>query len=170
MDRMNDPEVVRREYANEDGLAARRSIYAGAEGVDTNDALVDLLLSGPHAAAVTNAADHLSELSELIGVEGGFVRSFSLENGPEILGRSFRDMAVHDVRGVVTFPDSGAARVRQLADPVQAPRGKRARAFGTTATGKPPQRDLGRQQVAGRLVVLAVRSVISSRSGPFFAP
>ena len=110
MDRMNDPEVVRREYANEDGLAARRSIYAGAEGVDTNDALVDLLLSGPHAAAVTNAADHLSELSELIGVEGGFVRSFSLENGPEILGRSFRDVAVHDVRGVVTFPDSGAAR------------------------------------------------------------
>lgn len=201
--RLNDPDVVAREYASEDGLAARRAIYhaGGAHGPDTNEVLVDLLLAGSHAAvlevgcgpgllaerlrlehgvlvkaldisermvelarergveavagdvqslpfedesfdavlaawmlyhvpdidlgvreiwrvlrpggrllAVTNGADHLRELSELIGIEGGFTRTFSGENGTEILGRSFAGVVVHDVRGTVTFPDSDAVR------------------------------------------------------------
>ena len=36
--RLNDPEIVRAEYATEEGLRARRSVYDGAAGRDTVDA------------------------------------------------------------------------------------------------------------------------------------
>lgn len=42
--RLNDPGDVRREYATEKGLLARSSIYAGSEGTNANDVLVDAIV------------------------------------------------------------------------------------------------------------------------------
>jgi SAM-dependent methyltransferase len=39
--RLDDPEVVRREYASEAGLEARASVYSGLRGVDAGDVALD---------------------------------------------------------------------------------------------------------------------------------
>jgi SAM-dependent methyltransferase len=52
MDRLNDPAVVRREYATEDGLLARASIYDGSHGEDANDVLVAMVLEQEPSAVL----------------------------------------------------------------------------------------------------------------------
>ena len=41
--RLDDPEIVEREYASEDGLRARASVYQGIAGPDAHDAVVDAI-------------------------------------------------------------------------------------------------------------------------------
>ena len=41
--RLDDPEIVRREYAIEDGLRARASVYEGIAGPDARDAVVEAI-------------------------------------------------------------------------------------------------------------------------------
>ncbi len=49
MARLDDPDVVRREYATETGLLTRRAAYEGSEGVDPHDVLIEAIVEGPHA-------------------------------------------------------------------------------------------------------------------------
>ena len=42
--RLDDPELVRHEYATEDGLRARASVYQGVSGRDAKDLVVDAIL------------------------------------------------------------------------------------------------------------------------------
>ena len=48
MPRLDDPDVVTREYATETGLLTRRRAYADSEGIDANDVLIEAIVEGPH--------------------------------------------------------------------------------------------------------------------------
>ena len=41
--RLDDPEIVEHEYATEDGLRARASVYQGIAGPDARDAVIDAI-------------------------------------------------------------------------------------------------------------------------------
>ena len=60
---LNDPELVRREYASEAGLEARRSLYENREGPDPRDALWDAIVqSAPrHVLEVGPGPGEVSE-------------------------------------------------------------------------------------------------------------
>lgn len=68
-----------------------------------------VLRPGGRLVAVTNAADHLLELWQLVGVERNPL-PFGAENGEELLLRRFAAVARHDVEGTTTFPDASAVR------------------------------------------------------------
>lgn len=69
--------------------------------------LARVLRPGGRLVAVTNGADHLRELRELLGVER-LPSGFSGENGAELLGRHFARVERRDLTGWVTFPDRAA--------------------------------------------------------------
>lgn len=69
--------------------------------------LARVLRPGGRLVAVTNGADHLRELRELVGV-GRLMSGFTGENGAEILNRHFAHVERRDVTGWVTFPDRAA--------------------------------------------------------------
>ena len=197
---LDDPAFVREQYADESGLEARRSIYAGAEGpdarevafaavaerspardlevgcgpgeladrisrelaadvvaVDTSERMVALarargvralvgdvqalpfedasfdcalaawmlfhvpdldrglaelarvLQPGGRLVAVTNAAEHVAEIWNLVGVER-VPLSFGRENGEELLRSHFASVERRDVDGRVKVRDSDAIR------------------------------------------------------------
>ena len=66
--------------------------------------LTRVLCPGGRLVAVTNGADHLRELRELVGVER-LSFGFSGENGASILNRYFAHVERRDISGWVTFPD-----------------------------------------------------------------
>lgn len=73
--------------------------------------LARVLRPGGRLVAVTNGIDHFAELWRLVGreVSGPRLR-FRAENGAELLGCHFADVARHDLRAPVTFPDDDAVR------------------------------------------------------------
>jgi SAM-dependent methyltransferase len=68
-----------------------------------------VLRSGGRLVAVTNAADHLLEVWQLVGAESQPL-AFGAENGEELLGRHFGRVERRDVEGTTTFPDASAVR------------------------------------------------------------
>jgi SAM-dependent methyltransferase len=68
-----------------------------------------VLRPGGRLVAVTNAADHLLEVWQLVGVEHAPL-SFGAENGEELLRRHFAAVERHDVVGTTTFPNASAVR------------------------------------------------------------
>lgn len=69
--------------------------------------LARVLRPGGKLVAVTNRVEHLHELRELLGGEFP-TRSFSDENGPELLLRSFARVEERDAGGWINFPDRAA--------------------------------------------------------------
>ena len=125
--KLNDPRLVRDEYASEQGLEGRRAAYRYAEGPDApqmafdavavwmlyhvpdvDRALAELarvLVPGGRLVAVTNAPDHLHELRELLGVpRRGVFHPFSGANGAELLRRHFARVEARDGAGTIRFP------------------------------------------------------------------
>jgi SAM-dependent methyltransferase len=66
--------------------------------------LARVLRPGGRLVAVTNADDHLRELSDLAGFDAPPELTFRSENGAEILGRSFAEVDRRDAFGSVTIP------------------------------------------------------------------
>ncbi|HLM34311.1 MAG TPA: class I SAM-dependent methyltransferase [Gaiellaceae bacterium] len=60
---------------------------------------------GGALVAVTNSADHLRELRELISYRGGFESTFSRENGEEHLRRHFARVEQRDIDATVIVRD-----------------------------------------------------------------
>jgi SAM-dependent methyltransferase len=69
-----------------------------------------VLRPGGRLVAVTNAADHLTELWQLVGVER-IPHAFGRETGEERLARHFATVERRDLDGTVTLPDADAARI-----------------------------------------------------------
>jgi SAM-dependent methyltransferase len=79
---------------------------------DLDSALAEIgrvLVPGSRLVAVTNSADHLSELFALVGGRT-WDSSFPSEDADEILGRHFTRVERRDVHGWVVFPDADAAQ------------------------------------------------------------
>jgi SAM-dependent methyltransferase len=91
-------------------VAAWMLYHAG----DLDRALAELarvLRSGGRLVAVTNAVDHLRELTELAGVpELNRATRFRSENGEDALRRHFRHVERRDVRGWVIMDDDAVRR------------------------------------------------------------
>ncbi|MDX6439768.1 MAG: hypothetical protein QOF45_2351 [Gaiellaceae bacterium] len=68
-----------------------------------------VLRPGGRLVAVTNAADHLLEVWQLVGAEHAPL-PFGAENGEELLRRHFARVERRDVEGTTTFPDASAVR------------------------------------------------------------
>jgi SAM-dependent methyltransferase len=68
-----------------------------------------VLRPGGRLVAVTNAADHLLEVWQLVGAENDPL-VFGAENGEELLRRHFARVERRDVEGTTTFPDASAVR------------------------------------------------------------
>jgi SAM-dependent methyltransferase len=68
-----------------------------------------VLVSGGRLVAVTNSADHLVELFELVGGRT-WDASFPAEDASEILGRHFKRVERRNAHGWVVFPDADAAQ------------------------------------------------------------
>ena len=68
-----------------------------------------VLVPGGRLVAVTNGADHLSELFDLVGGRA-WVSSFAAEEADEILGRHFGRVVRRDAHGWLVFPDVEAAQ------------------------------------------------------------
>ncbi len=68
--RLDDPEVVRREYASEAGLRARASVYRGLAGPDVLELVVDAILSGA-PRRVLEVGCGWGELAARLGREPG---------------------------------------------------------------------------------------------------
>jgi SAM-dependent methyltransferase len=68
--RLNDPQLVREEYASEAGLEARRSIYVAREGPDARDEAF-LTIAALEPTTVLEVGCGPGELSERIGRELG---------------------------------------------------------------------------------------------------
>lgn len=92
--------------------------------------LARVLRPGGRLVAVTNSADHLRELRELIDYPGGFEDTFSRENGEERLGRHFAKVERCDADGIVTvrererlvaYQQSLTVRTRPIPDDVELP-------------------------------------------------
>jgi SAM-dependent methyltransferase len=98
--------------------------------------LARVLVPGGRLVAATNAADHLIEMFELVGLER-LELPFGAENGEEHLSRHFARVRRYDADGTVTFRDAeqirsyllssarlwgGAERVPELAEPLVARR------------------------------------------------
>ena len=71
--------------------------------------LARVLRPAGRLVAVTNAADHLAELWNLVGVER-LPLSFGRENGEAILRKHFRSVERRDVDGPVTLEDADVVR------------------------------------------------------------
>jgi SAM-dependent methyltransferase len=78
----------------------------------TLDELARVLKPGGVLVAVTNALDHLVELSNLAGRNPLEAFSFRSDNGAEVLRRHFAEVESRDARGWVTMDD---ATVRSFA-------------------------------------------------------
>ena len=72
--------------------------------------LARVLVPGGRLVAVTNSGRNLPELWSRIGLSARRTRTFSAENGGDILARHFARVERRDVGGTVTFPDWEAAR------------------------------------------------------------
>jgi SAM-dependent methyltransferase len=71
--------------------------------------LARVLRPGGRLVAVTNGRDHLAGLRGLAGRDGWWTpRTFSRENGAELLGRAFTTVERRDADGWVTIPDDDA--------------------------------------------------------------
>lgn len=68
-----------------------------------------VLRTAGRLVAVTNAADHLLEVWQLVGAERAPL-VFGAENGEELLRRHFARVERRDVEGSTTFPDASAVR------------------------------------------------------------
>ncbi|MDX6399372.1 MAG: hypothetical protein QOJ43_2780 [Gaiellaceae bacterium] len=68
-----------------------------------------VLKPGGRLVAVTNAADHLLELWQLVAAER-LPLLFGAENGEKLLSRHFARVERRDVEGTTTFPDASAVR------------------------------------------------------------
>lgn len=68
-----------------------------------------VLRRGGRLVAVTNAADHLAELWNLVGIER-LTHAFGRENGAELLARHFATVERRDADGTVTLPHADAVR------------------------------------------------------------
>lgn len=66
------------------------------------------LRPGGRLVAITNAADHLHELRELLDLSARRPSPFSAENGKRLLRRYFREVTVHDAGGTIEFPTRAA--------------------------------------------------------------
>ena len=71
--------------------------------------IVRVLRPGGRFVAVTNAADHLLEVWQLVGADPAPL-AFGAENGEEVLRRHFARVERRDVEGTTTFPDASAVR------------------------------------------------------------
>lgn len=67
---LDDPDVVRGQYASEDGLLARRSVYEGAEGADAREVVFEAVAEC-EPRRVFEAGCGPGELSERIATELG---------------------------------------------------------------------------------------------------
>ncbi len=78
--------------------------------IDTGVAeLARVLRPGGRLVAVTNSADHLGELRAIAG-DAAWARTFTRENGAEIIGRHFEHVDRRDADGRVTIEDDAVAR------------------------------------------------------------
>jgi hypothetical protein len=110
VDLYREREVVRREYASEERLLARASIYAGT-GRDANDVLIEAIAeqSPEDILEVGCGPGRLAEMWMLVGLDR-YPLPFNAENGAGILGRHFAHVDQHDISGTVSFPDREAIR------------------------------------------------------------
>ena len=88
---VDDPRIVREQYATEDNLAARKSVYANAEGPDARD----------DAFAVIAEANPRRVL-EVGGGEGELAERIVSELGPELVGidQSERMVEIQRSKGI----------------------------------------------------------------------
>lgn len=107
--RLGDVQALELEDESFDAVLAAWMLYH-VPNLDRGLAeLARVLRPGGRLVAVTNGADHLLELWQLVGTERA-VLSFSAENGEELLGRHFARVERRDVEGTTTFPDANAVR------------------------------------------------------------
>jgi ubiquinone/menaquinone biosynthesis C-methylase UbiE len=71
--------------------------------------IVRVLEPGGRLVAVTNSADHLSELFDLVGGRA-WASNFSTEDADRILPRHFARVGRRDAHGWLVFPDAEAAQ------------------------------------------------------------
>jgi hypothetical protein len=87
---LDDPAAVREQYATEDRLRARQSLYAETPGQHPHDVL------------------WVRELRDLIAYPRELVETFSRENGELFLRKRFARVETRDVDGIVTVRDRAA--------------------------------------------------------------
>jgi len=121
---LNDPELVRAEYATEEGLRARRSVYAGEAAAEVFDeALAAVAEARPSRVLEVGCrwGEFAARVRDELGVEVvavdfvGRDRSaeptrFSAETGETSLRRHFSRIERRDLRGEIVLPSAAAVR------------------------------------------------------------
>jgi len=130
--RLDDPDVVRREYANERGLSARAAVYRGVAGPDARDLALEavrwmlyhvpdldrgvaelarVLRPAGRLVAATNGLRHLGELWSLVGRDrASEPPRFLAETGGDVLERHFARVERRDLGSPITFAAVEAVR------------------------------------------------------------
>ncbi len=126
--KIDDPQAVARQYATEDNLEARRSLYENADGPDPRALAFDAVAEVT-PARVLEVGGGPGELAARIATELGCevvmvdisprmvelarergVDAFSRENGAELIGRHFERVERRDADGWVIINDHELVR------------------------------------------------------------
>jgi SAM-dependent methyltransferase len=128
----NEPEYVRRQYASETGLAARKALYESVTGPDARE-LVTAAIAEATPGRVLEVGCGEGELAERLAIEegvdvvaldqsprmvemfalvgiDGWALSFDSRNGAALLARHFEHVERRDADGTVTVQDAAAVR------------------------------------------------------------